>query len=189
VLALAEAVTEQAGVLAIERGALQAAGQAEALRLVGLACVCAGGGERRPAGPRLARLAARLQGRDAFVATLAGARVEAQDGEVRIFREAGEAARGGLAPTARSGPLVVWDGRFELAPAEGEVRPLAGLAARLPRAQQMALKALPPAARRALPALVRPDGAVACPALTGAARSLVLERLRAAAGLVAAEPD
>jgi tRNA(Ile)-lysidine synthase len=187
-LGLAAQVREQAGVLSLDRDLLRAAEAAEALRLTGLACVCAGGGERRPAGPRLARLAQRLRGAESFVATLAGARVEADDGEVRIFREAGEAARGGLAAAALMDQPAVWDGRFELEGFAGEIRALAGLAGRLPDSQRRALKALPSAARRGLPVIVDRDGVADCPVLSGRARSLVMERLRAAAGLVPSEP-
>jgi len=187
-LALAVEVSEMAGVLSLDRDRLLVAPEDDALRLIGLACVCAGGGARRPAGPRLARLVAALRGDDEIVATLAGARIEARGGQVRIFREAGEARRAGLAPVVVSRDRMVWDGRFELSAAAGEIRALAGLARRLPRDQQAALKALPPAARRALPARVAADGAADCPALAGTAHSLVLDRLRAAAGLVSSEP-
>ncbi|HET6970056.1 MAG TPA: tRNA lysidine(34) synthetase TilS [Phenylobacterium sp.] len=190
-LELAQDAVERAGMLSLDRTALRRADPAEMLRLAALACVCAGGGERPPAGTRVARLAKRLRADAPWVGSLAGARIEADDGQVRFIREAGEAARGGLRPTALGADgAVVWDGRFELtAPGPGrELRALAGLAGRLPRDQQAALKTLPPAARRGLPAIVGSDGGVDCPALTGAATSLVLARLRAAAGLVRSEP-
>ena len=118
-----------------------------------------------------------------MVATLSGARIEADAVQVRILREAGEAARGGLAPAR---PPVVWDGRFEIVSGH-EVRRLAGLVDRLPPAEQSALRGMPAAARGALPAVISADGGVSCPALTGTP-SLVGERLRAAAGLVQREP-
>jgi tRNA(Ile)-lysidine synthase len=85
---------------------------------------------------------------------------------------------------------VVWDGRYELtARAPGlTVRPLQGLAARLPPDQRRALKALPPAARPSLPAVLDLSGAVGCPILAGPtatqARCLVMDRFEAAIGRV-----
>ena len=147
-----------------------------------LAAVCAGGGARRPATAHIARATEALSGEGTVVATLAGARLEADDMDVRIFREAGEAARGGMAARALGDRAEVWDGRFELSGA-GEVRRLTGLARQLPSEQQRALRTFPAAARGALPAVIDPDGAVTCPALTGAP-SLIGPRLRAAAGLI-----
>ena len=89
---------------------------------------------------------------------------------------------------------VIWDGRYEItAAAPGlTVRPLQGLAARLPPAQRQALKALPPAARPALPAVLAPDGTVSCPILaepnSARARCLVMDRFDAASGHVDQEP-
>ncbi|HEY0650174.1 tRNA lysidine(34) synthetase TilS [Phenylobacterium sp.] len=182
-LCLAGQVREFAGMLAIDRRRLQAATPDDARRFVALAAVCAGGGDRLPAGARVQRLSAALQGDAPVLATLAGARVEGDRVEARFFREAGEFARGGLGPLQ---PPGVWDGRFEFE-SGGEVRRLAGLLRRLPDDQQMALRACAPAARPALPAVVGPDGGVTCPALMGV-ESLVGERLRAAAGLVQREP-
>jgi tRNA(Ile)-lysidine synthase len=188
-LALAALVSEHAGVLSIPRGRLRSADAADAVRLLGLACVCAGGGERRPLGPKLARLADRVRDpNDIFVATLAGARVEAEAAQVRIFREAGEAARGGWRSYRSAAQPAVWDGRFEVAALAEAITALSGLAGRLPPKQQAALKTLPAAARKGLPAVVGPEGSVDCPVFSGAAHSLVLERLRAAAGLVGSEP-
>jgi tRNA(Ile)-lysidine synthase len=92
------------------------------------------------------------------------------------------------------GRPVVWDGRYEItAAAPGlTVRPLQGLAARLPSAQRHALKALPPAARPALPAIIDADGTVSCPILAEPkavrARCLVMDRFGAALGHVDQEP-
>ncbi len=194
-LALASHAQERAGVLTLSREAVRQARTADVERLTGLACVCAGGGDRRPAGARIARLADALRGREPVIATLAGARIEADEHEVRIFREAGEAARGGLAPLAlEPGSVAVWDGRFEIA-AQGQdltIRRLAGLASRLPDAEQAALRELPAAARGALPVVLRGER-VSCPLLGAGTdlqvRSLVGERLRAAACLIGREPD
>lgn len=182
-LEVVDRASEQAGVVTLSRAALRTAKAEDARRFIALAAVCAGGGGRLPAGARVERLTETLRADATVDATLAGARIQADDPHVCIFREAGEAARGGLAPV--QGPAV-WDGRFDIRDG-GEIRRLSGLAARLPSAQQSALRALPPAARGALPAIVTEGGAVTCPALTGTP-SLVGERLRAAAGLVQREP-
>jgi tRNA(Ile)-lysidine synthase len=196
-LALAAALRPVAGggFALVDRAILRRAPLEEARRLVGLACVCAGGGARLPAAARRDRLAEALRGTDAVRATLAGARVEADAAEARILREAGEAARGGLAPRPSPvGAPVVWDGRFELTARRPglEARALRGLAGRLPEPQRRALAAVPAAARPALPVVVDAAGAVDCPLLGGdaaEARELAWDRLRAAAGLVTREPE
>ena len=92
------------------------------------------------------------------------------------------------------GQPVVWDGRYEItAAAPGlTVRPLQGLAARLPAVQRQALKALPRGARSALPAILAADGTVTCPILAepnaARARCLVMDRFDAASGHVDQEP-
>ncbi|TCS12335.1 tRNA lysidine(34) synthetase TilS [Caulobacter sp. BK020] len=89
---------------------------------------------------------------------------------------------------------LVWDGRYELVAAVPglAVRPLQGLAARLPPDQRRALKGLPASARPGLPAVVAPDGGVSCPILAGPettrARCLVVDRFEAATGRVDQEP-
>ena len=165
---------------------------------VAAACLCVAGTSQPPRGERLQRLVARIRAGETFTATLAGARVEAAGDTVWFFREPGEARRGvGAAPEGRNlaldlpvGETVIWDGRYELTAGQSGlvVRPLQGLAARLPPAQRQALKALPVAARPALPAVVDPSGAVSCPVLAGPAatrvRCLVAERFEAAIGRV-----
>jgi tRNA(Ile)-lysidine synthase len=162
---------------------------------VAAACLSAAGTVQPPRGERLARLVVWIRAGETFTATLAGARIEATGETVRLFREPGEARRGGLSPAGLPvGEAVVWDGRYELvAQAPGlTVRPLRGLAARLPPVQRQALRALPPAARQALPAVVDAAGAVTCPILAGTfaarARCLVEDRFDAAIGLVDQEP-
>lgn len=188
VLALAESLRPVlGGGFEAPLAALQAAGADERRRLLALACVCAGGGARPPRAAAAARLAAQLSG------TLAGARLVVEGERALIVRDAGEAARGRLAPLALGAASVVWDGRFEISAAgEGlQVRRLAGLSTRLPVDQRRALAALPAAARGALPAVVDAAGAVSCPLLgdsPAGARDLTWARLRAAAGLVAREP-
>jgi tRNA(Ile)-lysidine synthase len=85
---------------------------------------------------------------------------------------------------------LVWDGRYEITAGQPglAVRPLQGLASRLPFVQRQALKGFPAAARPALPAIVSPDGTVTCPILAGSdlarARCLVADRFEAAIGLI-----
>lgn len=160
------------------------------------ACLCAAGTERPPRGERLERLVARLRSGEVFTATLAGARVEADGDTVRVCRDAGETARGGLAALTLSlGETGVWDGRYEITAGASPitVRPLKGLAAGLPRDQREALKAVPSAARPALPALVDATGAATCPVLVGPSLAmtniecvgpLFLDRFRAATGFI-----
>lgn len=173
---------------------------------VAAACLCAAGTTRPPRGERLQRLVARIRAGEDFTATLAGARIEATGEGVSFFREPGEARRSdrpstdpadrllqggrGLPP----GAPIVWDGRFELTAGEPGlvVRPLQGLAARLPAAQRQALKGFPPGARPGLPVVVAPDGTVTCPILAEPngtlARCLVVDRFEAATGRVDQEP-
>jgi tRNA(Ile)-lysidine synthase len=172
----------------VARAALHEATPAERARALALACVCAGGGARLPRSEAAARLAETVAG------TLAGARLHADAARVRIVRNAGEAARGGLAPLAlAAGATAVWDGRFEVTAGDipVEVRKLGGLATRLPPAQRRALAELPASVRPALPAILDPEGGVSCPLLGDAparATPLTATRLRAAAGLIEREP-
>ena len=117
-----------AGALEISRAAVRDADPATAAHFVSVACLCAGGTGRPPARPRTASLTQRLTGTPSFVATLAGARIEAGSTMIRILREIGEAARGGLKPLRlRAGETRVWDGRFEVTTdRDVEVRPAPG---------------------------------------------------------------
>lgn len=155
------------------------------------ALLCAAGTERPPRGGRLARLVERLRAGEAFAATLSGARVEAGD-DVLVCRDAGETARGGLAPLRlAAGETGVWDGRWEVtAGAEPlTVEPLKGKAASL----ALDMSAIPGAARSSLPLILREGAIPYCPALDGPdlaadgnerARLLVLDRFKAAIGLI-----
>jgi tRNA(Ile)-lysidine synthase len=112
------------GDLEIDRASLRPAGSDALARFLSAACLCAAGAHRPPGREKIARLAARLTGPEAFTASLAGARVQADAARVRFRREPGEAARGGLIPIALlAGEIRVWDGRFEVtAPAPVEIR-------------------------------------------------------------------
>jgi len=94
----------------------------------GLACVCAGGGERLPRSDRLARLVQALRDPDAVTMTLSGCQVLADEDLVRWIRPAGEVSRSGSPDLhLQAGQVGVWDGRFEIAgPAGITVSALAG---------------------------------------------------------------
>jgi len=183
------------GRVAWRRDHLSAQPDATALRGLSIACLCASGAARPPRTAALASLVARLRTPEAFTATLAGARIEADAQGLTILREAGEAARGGLAEQALVlGAAQVWDGRFEITTTRPglRVRALAGLASRLEPAERKALAALPASLRPTLPTVIDAEGRVSCPALRPLdgveVRSLVAGRLAAAAGLVEREP-
>jgi tRNA(Ile)-lysidine synthase len=158
------------------------------------ALLCAAGTERPPRGERLERLVQRLRGGEAFTATLAGARIEAGD-EVLICRDAGETARGGLAPLALSpGEMGVWDGRWEVTAGAVPLTVVAlkGSASSLSPDQRARLASIPASARPSLPLFLRHGAAPAPAPLDGPdlaaeggarARSLVLGRFKAATGL------
>ncbi|KAI6244391.1 ATP-dependent metallopeptidase FtsH/Yme1/Tma family protein [Aphelenchoides fujianensis] len=113
-------------------------------------------------------LIARLRAGETFAATLAGARVEA-GAEVLVVRDAGEAARGGLAPLSlAAGETGVWDGRWEItAGAEPlTVSALKGQASRLSPEQRARLAKLPAAARPGLPLILRHGAVATRPRLT-----------------------
>jgi tRNA(Ile)-lysidine synthase len=179
---------DAAGVLSLPRAELRRAEPDAARAFLGAACLCAAGTTRPPAAARLSRLGAGLAAPGAVTATLAGARIEADGETILILREAGERARGGLAPLALApGQTAVWDGRFEItADRTMGVRALAGLAARLPADQRQALSAFPPRARPGLPATLAADGASRL--VLDACRPLALERLHAACGVIDREP-
>ncbi|MES2035933.1 MAG: tRNA lysidine(34) synthetase TilS [Pseudomonadota bacterium] len=161
---------------------------------IAAACLCAGGTGTPPRGDKLDRLVDRIRADSPFTATLGGARIEADGDHILFIRNAGETARGGLAPLdLPPGRPVVWDGRYELtADTPGlTVRALAGLTRQLPRAEQAALRAVPASARPSLPVIDGPDGPT-CPILATPAsvrcRALILTRFEAATGVVDREP-
>lgn len=182
------------GGFAIARADLAGAGPAAAQRFLAAACLCAGGGDRPPRGDSLDRLTTLARGADAFTASLAGARIEGDGTWVRVFREAGEAERGGLAPCAlEARATIVWDGRFEIrAEVAGlTVQALKGLARRLPQAEQRRLADLSAGGRGALPVVMRTGEIVGCPALAEVdgvnLKPLGHTRLLAACGALAGE--
>jgi tRNA(Ile)-lysidine synthase len=183
------------GTIRLDRERLRDAPEAAGRRILAAALLSAGGGERPPRAERVEALLARLAGPEDFTATLAGARLAA-GAEVLIARNAGEVARGGLAPVAlQPGRTTVWDGRFELRadrPGLGVVA-LKGLQARLSPEIRRRLKTMPATVRPALPLVVDANGGLACPILAGEGggievRSLVAARYSAACGAIVREP-
>lgn len=149
---------------------------------IAIAALCASGATRPPRADRLARIAALLEQDAPFVATLAGARIEARGDEAQFMREPGEIARRGLPPLSlEAGQTGVWDGRFEIA-AQSAMRvvALAGRARNLSPAEAAGLRGLAPPARAALPTI---DGAG-----LAQGRCLVAGRLLAACGAIDREP-
>lgn len=158
------------------------------------ALLCAAGTERPPRGARLTRLVERLRSGETFAATLAGARIEAGE-DVLVRRDAGETARGGLAPLALApGETGVWDGRWEVSAGDAAltVTALKGRAAGLSPDQRAILAGVPAPARPSLPLILRHGAAPFLAPLDGPGlaveggarvRSLVLDRFKAAVGL------
>ena len=161
---LAAQVAEDHG-LSLSRELLRAAPLADAKALVGVACLCAAGTTRPARGDRLDRLTHALMGQQPVVATLGGARIEADAAQVRWMRQASEIARSGTALLSlESGEIGVWDGRFEITSLEAiRVGPLAGRMGRLAPNTRAKLARIPVAARGGLPVLIGPP--VLCPTL------------------------
>jgi tRNA(Ile)-lysidine synthase len=190
------------GAVQIDRQALRAAPGPQAARLLQIAVACASGVEHLARPARARGLLERLRGADAFTASLAGCRVVAAS-SVRLVREAGEAARGGLRPVAL-GPdaPVVWDGRWEgCGPAGSNVLPLSGLAASLDHQDEALLRMVPASDRPSLPVFMDADGRVRLASLAlqglGAHKCrdnrwfapLIEPRLKAACGLIQREDE
>lgn len=157
-------------------------------RLLQILLLCVSGGDVPARGARVEALARALPS----TATLGGCRLAWDGAHILVARELGRAAPPPL-DLPQNEP-VVWDGRFEITadPSGLSVRPLEGLAARLPAAERRALAAIPACARPCLPALVREsDQTVTCPFLAEApgvrVRALAAERFAAACGLIAHE--
>jgi tRNA(Ile)-lysidine synthase len=173
-------------------GALMAEGAVDP-ESIAPAILSAGGRLRPPARQRLDRLKARIAASGDFSATLANARLQRRGALLTVTREAGR--DGILGSSVVPGAVQVWDGRFEIrSPQPAQLRPLGGLAARLPAVQRAALARVPAAARPALPALVDADGGVVCPILAGGAEdavavSLVMARFAAACGQTTCEAN
>ena len=181
------------GRLVLPRAALRSPG---AERVLAAALLCAAGTARPPRRERLLRLSQALAGDGAVQATLAGARVSANGGEVQFGRDAGERFRGGLAPLPlEAGEATAWDGRFELTADEAgwTVQALGGHVAALPAPERRSLAVIPPWARGGLPVLTGPNGEARLPRPFGGgparAQALAGPRMAAACGLIAREAE
>jgi len=175
---------------------LRGAGELAARVWLGAGLVCVGGAARTPSRDALEALLARIYSGKTFAATLAGARLIAEGGTLTLARETGDRRGGrGADMPLRPGPTAIWDGRFEIiARAPGwSVGHLAGRARKLDSSSAAVLQGLSGAARRAVPALLGPDGEVVCPTLqrtdAGEARSLVMRRLAAGCGAIQNESE
>ncbi len=188
------------GAIEIDRAALSAAPDAEAQRLLQIALACASGASGMARAARVGGLLDRLRSQETFIAGLAGARVIAGQ-DLRLVREAGEAARGGLEPVDLGSPAV-WDGRWLAEGCQGlQILALAGHAAQLAPSDAAALVGIPASDRPSLPVLrdsrdrvrlarlAKPghddhlDGAGGC------VRLLVERRFKAACGLIRCEAE
>lgn len=156
-------------------------------RFLACAMTCVGGGQRIARRDQAERLLAARQG------ALAGARMIEDGHSALIVRNAGETARGGLAPLRlQRGETGVFDGRFEITAKDApvEVLPLAGRRASLTSAERALLASLPAPLRPGLPGVLA-NGRFSCPILSGAAeaeaRPLVAARLYATCGAIAHE--
>lgn len=180
---LALATADLAGGLATPRALLRGAPAA----FLAVACLCAAGTARPPRGDRLKRLADVLRGERDLTATLAGARIEGDQRDVRFLRDPGRAGLEILSLAA--GQTAVWDGRFEITTDRPiVVQALVGHAASLSPASRSALQRLPAGARGGLP-FIPGAGSPVLAAIPGVvARPLALDRLRAACGLIDREP-
>lgn len=160
---------------------------------VAVTLLCAAGHDRRPRADRLSALQARLDAGEPFIATLAGARVEAGETRVTVTREAGELRRVPLAPLCLpAGSPVVWDGRYEIsAGVDGwSVVPALGRLSGLSDADRAIAALTPSAARGTLPVLIRAGSATPVLAWRQArVRALAPRRLSLAAGETTQESD
>lgn len=162
-------------------------------RVVAMAAVCAGGGDRPPRGDRVRSVTERLRAGEDLTATLCGARIVADGDKVIVAREAGEYGRHPVPPLVlRTGQAAVWDGRFEIETGEDgwRVGPAAGRLARLSPADRAVLAGLPAAVRGTWPVLFRDDDTAPVLAQRHArVRSLVGERLALALDQTTHERD
>jgi tRNA(Ile)-lysidine synthase len=183
------------GGVRFDRATLVQAGEASGRRLLAAALTCAGGGERPASAAGVDRLLDSLSAQEPVTATLAGARLVAED-DVFVVREAGEGRRLGAGPLGLiPGRRVVWDGRYEMETSQAglSVDHLRGHAARLPRDERAALAALAAPLRPALPVLLGVDGPtcpIAAPARSGVTViDLVGSRFLGACGAIAQESE
>ncbi len=183
---LARQVQEDFG-LVMDRQTLRDADPAAATALVGVACVSAGGGVKLPRSDRLTRLTQALRGAREVTMTLSGCQVIADETAIRWVRPSGDIARSGTPDLELSpGKTGVWDGRYEVT--SSTPTRISNLGRH--RSSHMALarirlRDVPVQARGGLPCL---QGSCVAPGPETVVRSLILQRFRAAAGLIDREP-
>ncbi len=155
--------------------------------------LCVSGSETPLRGDRLKTLTKRLNAGEYFIATLAGARIEATGDPVTIGREAGEMRRRPVADVPLSpGAPTVWDGRYEItAHAPGwTVTSASGRLNALSKADRAIVNTAPAWARAALPVLIRDGGDAPVLAWREAeVRNLAPRRLSLALGETTQESD
>lgn len=128
------------------------------------AVACVAGARTAPRGRVLERLRQRLAEPVDGVATLSGARLEVEGGQVRILRQMRGRDPLVLAPIPLSpGAPQVWDGRFEIESVEPGLRlaPALDRLATLDGPDRAWLSRLPTHARAAFPLILADDGAPA----------------------------
>ena len=146
------------GVVHCPRVALAQADPEIAVRVLGHGLAAASGGKSCSLA-RVEALAGRIAAGEQFAATLAGARVEARDDGIVMFRETGRSGLPTLALAA--GETALWDGRFEItASVPLSVGPAAGLTRERFAALTGTPLAAPVAALRAAPLVRGADGAI-----------------------------
>ena len=142
-----------AGLIALRRAAFDRLPPVLARKVLAVAAVCAGGGDRLPRGDSVEAILAGLpEGRPR---TLCGARLWAQDAWVFAVREAGDIGRSGAeALPVSAGAEAMWDGRFAIRTARDGIVEASGTArARLDEADRAALARRPAFVRGVLPVL------------------------------------
>ncbi len=182
------------GLIRFRAGVLATLSPDRQRRLLGLAAVCAGGGDKLPRRDALDRLARQ----DGQTFTLCGARIQRSVGYVDIMREPGDILRHGDGKTQIVvHGATVWDGRFAIHAASGEIIPASGRQARLDDGDRKRLSALPAAARASQPVVAAGGAFVLATNVTlrqnlynrPTAACLVGRRFLAAAGLYVRESD
>ncbi|MFM1960113.1 MAG: tRNA lysidine(34) synthetase TilS [Pseudomonadota bacterium] len=189
--ALSARVRETPFGLALDRQTFREAGPEAARRVLGAACLAAGGGTRPPRTASLETLRRRLIGQDGVRASLAGAQVLAEDHDILWGRTAGEMTRSGAPDLILgAGETGVFDGRFEVeALWPVVVTRLAGRMNGLSARAGTGLAQVPPAFRGALPVVTSEAGSrLASGEESGVRlRALARGRLAAACGEIALE--
>ncbi|MGF1628511.1 MAG: tRNA lysidine(34) synthetase TilS [Kiloniellaceae bacterium] len=165
---------DPAGFLDLDPAALAGASAEVSLRALARCLMAVGGAGYTPRLERLERLHACLRGGLAKAVTLGGCRVVPRGARWLVVREAGRTAAAALPPGGR----LLWDGRFEVVMARGEVA----------KGADMTVGPLGSAGWRDLVAALEKSGAGERVARIPAPARGALPALRDAAGLVAVPP-